>query len=77
MNCNRARRVVMFQVTICASLVGLTSPPHCPCTRAGKRAGWCPRAQGAGGIRQKSSRTAPPERLRIYEQGIGECAGLV
>ncbi len=72
MNRNTARRAVMFQVTICASLVGLTSPATVRAQAPAKEADGAPVRKELEEFRQKASKNSPPDRLRAYEQGISE-----
>lgn len=72
MNHRSCSRASMLSISLCASLVALVGAVAVRGQEAAQDAGNAPVRKELEEFRAKSSKTAPPERIRIYEQGIDE-----
>jgi peroxiredoxin len=72
MNDRHARRASTLSLTLGASLFALTTTAAILAQEQAKGPGDAPVRKELEEFREKSSKTAPPDRLRIYEQGIEE-----
>jgi peroxiredoxin len=72
MNRSPARRALMFLVTICASLVALSSPATVRAEGPEKEPDGAPVRKELEEFREKASKNSPPDRLQAFEQGISE-----
>ena len=72
MNRRPARRTSTLLSTLGASLCALTTAAAIRGQEAPKESGDAPVRKELEEFREKSSRTAPPDRIRAYEQGIEE-----
>jgi peroxiredoxin len=72
MNRRTARRISTLLSTLGASLFALTTAAALRGQEPARDPGDAPVRKELEAFREKSSKTAPPERIRIYEQGIDE-----
>jgi peroxiredoxin len=72
MNHRPALRIPKILLTLGASLVAFTTASTIGAQEPGKGSGDAPVRKELDELREKSSKNAPPDRIRIYEQGIEE-----
>jgi peroxiredoxin len=72
MNRRTARRISTLLSTLGVSLFALTTAAALRGQEPARDPGDAPVRKELEAFREKSSKTAPPERIRIYEQGIDE-----
>ena len=72
MNRRPARRSPTLLLTLGASLFALATAAAIRAQEPAKEPGDAPVRKELEAFREKSSKTAPPDRIRIYEQGIEE-----
>jgi peroxiredoxin len=72
MDCRLTRRGMILLSTLGAPLFALTTAAAIRGQESGKDAGDAAVRRELDEFREKSSKTAPPDRIRMYEQGIEE-----
>jgi peroxiredoxin len=72
MNFRPARRTSKILLTLGASVFALTAAATIGAQEPAKGSGDAPVRKELDELREKSSKTSPPDRIRIYEQGIEE-----